>query len=113
MKIIKKILKVLLFAVLFILLVFAGIIIYAIISDYKPEEKTIVFKSDRPDTLNDSLEISLLTWNIGYCGLDRDMDFFYDGGTKVMTPKVKCLENLEAVKKFLKSNDSIDFFLIQ
>jgi endonuclease/exonuclease/phosphatase family metal-dependent hydrolase len=54
-----------------------------------------------------------LTWNIGYCGLDRDMDFFYDGGTKVMTPRINCLENLEAIKKFLSSNDSIDFFLIQ
>jgi endonuclease/exonuclease/phosphatase family metal-dependent hydrolase len=113
MKIIKKVLKTLLFLVLFILLIFAGIIVYAIISDYKPKEKIIVFNSDKPDTLNDSLEVSLLTWNIGYCGLDKDMDFFYDGGTKVMTPEKKCLENLEAVKKFLRSNDSIDFFLIQ
>ena len=37
--------------------------------------------------LSDSAEISLLTWNIGYCGLDKEMDFFYDGGTKVITPK--------------------------
>jgi endonuclease/exonuclease/phosphatase family metal-dependent hydrolase len=113
MKIIKKILKTILAVILLLLLVFAGIIAYAIISDYKPGEKTIVFNSGKPDTLNDSLEISLITWNIGYCGLDRDMDFFYDGGTKVMTPRKKCLENLEAVKKFLRSNDSIDFFLIQ
>jgi endonuclease/exonuclease/phosphatase family metal-dependent hydrolase len=113
MKIINKILKVLLIAVLFILVIFAGIIVYAIISDYKPEEKTIVFNSYKTDTLNDSLDISLMTWNIGYCGLDKEMDFFYDGGTKVMTPEKNCLENLEAVKKFLRSNDSIDFFLIQ
>ncbi len=113
MNIIKKVIKALLVLVLFIILVFAGIIVYAIISDYKPEEKTIVFNSNKPDILNDSLEISLMTWNIGYCGLDRDMDFFYDGGTKVMTPEKNCLENLEAVKKFLRSNDSIDFFLIQ
>jgi endonuclease/exonuclease/phosphatase family metal-dependent hydrolase len=113
MKIIKKILKTILAVILLLLLVFAGIIVYAVISDYKPEEKTVLFHSDKSDTLKDSLEISLMTWNIGYCGLDRDMDFFYDGGTKVMTPRKKCLENLEAVKKFLRSNDSIDFFLIQ
>jgi endonuclease/exonuclease/phosphatase family metal-dependent hydrolase len=113
MKIIKKILKAILAVILLLFLVFAIIIIYAIISDYKPEEKTIVFNSANPDLLKDSLEISLMTWNIGYCGLDRDMDFFYDGGTKVMTPEKKCLENLGAVKKFLRDNDSIDFFLLQ
>lgn len=113
MKIIKKILKALLAIVLILVLAFAGIIVYAIISDYKPAEKIIVFNSDKPDTLNNSMEVSLMTWNIGYCGLDKKMDFFYDGGTKVMTPKKNCLENLEAVKKFLADNDSIDFFLLQ
>jgi endonuclease/exonuclease/phosphatase family metal-dependent hydrolase len=41
------------------------------------------------------------------------MDFFYDGGTKVITPRNKLIENFDAVKRFLKSNDTIDFFLIQ
>ena len=41
------------------------------------------------------------------------MDFFYDGGTKVFTPLGKSIENLAAVKRFLKNNDSIDFILIQ
>ena len=113
MKIIKKFLKAILAVILLLLLVFAGIIVYAIISDFKPPEKTIVFNSDKPDILNDSLEVSLMTWNIGYCGLDRDMDFFYDGGTKVMIPRKNCLENLEAVKKFLRGNDSLDFILLQ
>ena len=26
---------------------------------------------------------NVVTWNIGYAGLDREMDFFYDGGTRV------------------------------
>jgi endonuclease/exonuclease/phosphatase family metal-dependent hydrolase len=41
------------------------------------------------------------------------MDFFYDGGTKVFTPKPQCLINLSAVNKFLRQNDSIDFLFIQ
>ena len=41
------------------------------------------------------------------------MDFFYDGGTKVFTPREKCIENLDAVKRFIDNNDSIDFILIQ
>lgn len=113
MKAIKKILKALLLLILLFLICFAGIIIYAVISDYKPKEKEIQFTSDKPDLLSDSSDISLLTWNIGYCGLDSAMDFFYDGGKKVRTPRQKCIDNLSAIKKFLKSNDSIDFFLIQ
>ena len=41
------------------------------------------------------------------------MDFFYDGGTKVFTPKTSCIDNLNAVEKFLKQNDTVDFILVQ
>src|SRR4030042_1642253 len=113
MKILKKILKVLAAIVIFLVLFFAGIIIYALISDYKPEEKIILFSNSDSGMLADTIEISLMTWNIGYCGLDKEMDFFYDGGTKVATPETQCLENLDAVRKFISGNDTIDFFLIQ
>lgn len=91
----------------------AGIIIYALISDYKPPEKTIIAINKSLSELSDSVKLSLLTWNIGYCGLDKDMDFFYDGGTKVFTPKKQCEINLSAVERFIKGNDSIDFIFIQ
>jgi endonuclease/exonuclease/phosphatase family metal-dependent hydrolase len=113
MKILKKIFRFLLVLIILLVLGFVGIIVYALISDYKPKATEEVFTSDRPDKLSDTMEISLLTWNIGYCGLDKEMDFFYDGGTKVITPKEKCTENLESVKRFLGNNDSIDFFLVQ
>jgi endonuclease/exonuclease/phosphatase family metal-dependent hydrolase len=113
MKILKKILKVILVLVILLLIGFAGIIVYALISDYKPEEKEIITVSNKPDILPDTAGITLLTWNIGYCGLDKKMDFFYDGGTKVITPKKNFIQNINAVKGFLKQNDSIDFILIQ
>ena len=106
MKAIKKILKALLVVLLFAVICFVGLIVYAVLSDYKPKEKEIVFAGEKPEVLNDTIELSLLTWNIGYCGLDKEMDFFYDGGTKVFTPKAKCINNLLEVKKFLKQNDS-------
>ena len=84
-------------------------IVYAIITDYKPKEKEVVFTGEKTETLNNTMELSLLTWNIGYCGLDKEMDFFYDGGTKVFTPKPKCIDNLQEVKKYLKQNDSVDY----
>jgi endonuclease/exonuclease/phosphatase family metal-dependent hydrolase len=113
MKILKKILKTILILVIVLLAGFTGLIIYAVITDYKPSEKTAIELNDSPAILGDSIELSLLTWNIGYCGLDKDMDFFYDGGKKVATPKEQCLKNLSAVVSFIKKNDSIDFILLQ
>ena len=113
MKTLRKILRIILYLILLLAFGLAGIIVYALISDYKPEAKTEVFNSDTPEMLTDTSQISILTWNIGYCGLDKEMDFFYDGGTKVFTPLEKCIENLDAVKKFIDNNDSIDFILIQ
>jgi endonuclease/exonuclease/phosphatase family metal-dependent hydrolase len=113
MKIVKKILKAFLVLIILVIVGFMGIIIYAVISDYKPAEKVIIDSHGSPSVLNDSAVISIMTWNIGYCGLDKAMDFFYDGGTKVFTPRENCVQNLSAVLKFLKSNDTVDFIFLQ
>jgi endonuclease/exonuclease/phosphatase family metal-dependent hydrolase len=113
MKVFKKILKALLIVMVMAVIGFIGLIIYAVITDYKPKDKEIIFSGGKTENLNDTMEFSFLTWNIGYCGLDKAMDFFYDGGTKVCTPKEKCIGNLTAVEKFIKQNDSIDFIFIQ
>ena len=113
MKILKKIFKSVLILIAVLVLGFIGLIVYAVISDYKPEEKEVISQSDKPSVLNDSLTFTLLTWNIGYAGLDKDMDFFYDGGTKVITPENICRENISKIEDFLKRNDTIDFIFIQ
>jgi endonuclease/exonuclease/phosphatase family metal-dependent hydrolase len=113
MKILKKILKTVLIIIAVLVLGFIGLIVYAVISDYKPIEKVMISQSDSPSVLNDSLTLSFLTWNIGYAGLDKDMDFFYDGGTKVITPKDKCLDNISHIGDFLLKNDTVDFILLQ
>ena len=113
MPILRKILKAALFILLLLVLSLAGIIVYALITDYKPTEISTQFTSANPDRLSDTAAISIITWNIGYCGLDSAMDFFFDGGVKVRTPEIKFLENLSRIKEFIKGNDTIDFFLIQ
>jgi endonuclease/exonuclease/phosphatase family metal-dependent hydrolase len=113
MKIIKKILRYLLILIIVIVLGFIGLIVYALITDYKPQEKEIISVSEQSSVLKDSLSITLLTWNTGYAGLDNEMDFFFDGGTKVITPENKCLENLKGIEIFLKGNDTIDFIFLQ
>jgi endonuclease/exonuclease/phosphatase family metal-dependent hydrolase len=87
-------------------------LIYSTITDYSPRPKeTIYTSSSKP--LQDSLTFSLLSWNIGYCGMNSEMDFFYDGGVNVRTTKEQTLKNLTAIKYFLSQNDTVDFFLLQ
>jgi len=97
----------------FLAALFAGLILYAVVSDYRPPERTILSSAPEANTVTDTLEFSLLTWNIGYAGLDEAMDFFYDGGKKVVTPRTDCISNLNSVISFLKQNDYADFILLQ
>ena len=113
MKILKKIVKAILILIVIFMVGFIGLIVYATISDYKPEEMVTVAVSESPSLLSDTAELTLMTWNIGYCGLDRDMDFFYDGGKKVFTTKEQCVKNLSAAMSFIRGNDSIDFILLR
>ncbi len=113
MNLVKKALKALLYAAAVIAAILVIIIVYAEISDYRPKEKMLISATESVGQLSDSATLSLLTWNIGYCGLDKNMDFFYDGGTKVRTPKMQLLKNLSAVMAVLKGNDRIDFPLLQ
>jgi len=112
MKIILRIINAALLLIIILVAGFAGLITYALITDFKPQEK-LTISTAGTSVLSDTSEFTLLTWNIGYCGLDRDMDFFYDGGTKVITPKPRCTQNLEAVKAFLGANADADFIFIQ
>lgn len=113
MKILKKIVKAVLIIIAVLVLGFIGLIVYAVISDYKPEAEEMISYSDKPSVLKDSLTFSFLTWNIGYAGLDKEMDFFKDGGTKVITPKDNCLNNISLIGDFLLKNDTVDFIFLQ
>ncbi len=108
-----KIIKVLLSVTGLVAATLAGLILYALVSDYRPEERTLLSSSSEAIQVSDTLEFSLLTWNIGYAGLDEAMDFFYDGGEKVFTPKTECISNLNSVISFIRQNDYADFILLQ
>ena len=109
----KKILKSILYVIIILIVAFAVFLIYASSDDYKPDEKITVLTSDNPDLLSDTTEYSLMIWNIGYCGLNKEMDFFYDGGKNVRPSEEKVKENIQGVKSFLLQNQNTDFILIQ
>lgn len=109
----KRVLNVFLKIIFLFIIVLFGLLVLATISDYKPEPRILLYESETYDLLPDWTEYDLMTWNIGYCALDASMDFFYDGGEMVRPPYQNVLENINAVKEILTSNDSVEFFLIQ
>jgi endonuclease/exonuclease/phosphatase family metal-dependent hydrolase len=100
--------------ILAILLLGIGVFFfYSTITEYHPEKATDIYKSTKKISLLDSSLYSVLSWNIGYAGLGANMDFFYDGGNKMRDSKGNTLNNLTEIGNFLKSNDSLNFILLQ
>lgn len=109
----KSILKALLYVVLISVIIFVLFLLKSTFGDYKPREQSILLQNESSDILSSSTAYKLIIWNIGYCGLDASMDFFYDGGKQVRPSKQKVEENLDSVISILKNNDSIDFYMLQ
>jgi endonuclease/exonuclease/phosphatase family metal-dependent hydrolase len=57
--------------------------------------------------------LTILTWNIGYAGLGREMDFFYEGGTGVRPTELMFRKYFSGIMKLLHANDSLDFIYVQ
>jgi endonuclease/exonuclease/phosphatase family metal-dependent hydrolase len=81
------------------------------LTSYNPEKEIILTNLPQaPVFSSDTVEI--LTWNIGYAGLGREMDFFYDGGKQTRTGKAKTLENLDSIASLTEFRTA-DFVLFQ
>lgn len=58
-------------------------------------------------------EYSVLIFNLGYGGLDRNQEFFMDGGVSSRgESEAQVISNMQAITDFL-SNESSDFMLLQ
>jgi endonuclease/exonuclease/phosphatase family metal-dependent hydrolase len=108
----KKILKILLIISILPIL-FLLFLLISTLTEYKPNDEAVLYSSKRPDILPDSAVFSVLSWNIGYAGLGKDMDFFYDGGKRVRDTRINTRNNLNAISAFLAGNDSVSFILLQ
>ncbi|MEX0987953.1 MAG: endonuclease/exonuclease/phosphatase family protein [Bacteroidales bacterium] len=101
---------------LWILVCIAGSFIvflaYATIDNYSPPPDERLFETETPDILADST-FSMVTWNIGYAGLDSTMDFFYDGGKMVRPERENTIRNLKNILLTLEYFNGTDFILLQ
>ena len=112
-KIMKKIFKILTFFLCIVFLCIFGGLLFFTLSDYQPATTEIIANSETPDTIPINKALQIITWNIGYAGLDKNMDFFYDGGTKVRPTEQQVQKNMEGINCYLSKNVDSDFFLIQ
>ena len=96
-----------------IILGFAGLVGYATFSDYKPAPASTVFEKRDAKVISGQKEFNLMIWNIGYAGLSRDMDFFYDGGKQVRPSEKRVENNFKAITEFIADQKDNDFFLLQ
>jgi len=94
-------------------ILFALFLLFFTVFEYRPKEETELFSSLAADTLSTGVSYSSLVWNIGYAGLGENMDFFYDGGENVRDTKENVIRNVDAISRFLSSNDTVNFILLQ
>lgn len=94
--------------------VFLIFLLTAVITEYRPADQEML--QDLSSTADDSSilpdSLTVLCWNIGYCGLGDDMDFFYDGGTQVRTSRERTKANIDGIIAEIRRH-SPDIVLLQ
>jgi len=114
MRKLKILLIIVICIIILVLLAFATILIINSINNYKPLKEEVLIKSSNSLSIDcDTCTFSFLTWNIGYCGLGKEMDFFYEGGKKVRPSKQLYQKYYDSISKYLVKNIGIDFILLQ
>ncbi len=97
-------------AVALVLGVFLGV---ETLRDYKPPKVVKLEKEGTAQTLSPR-ELTVFTWNIGYAGLGKEMDFFEDGGTISIPPRNMFESYLDGILKTVKKYSSVaDVFYFQ
>jgi endonuclease/exonuclease/phosphatase family metal-dependent hydrolase len=101
--------------ILLVVLFIAGFLGYVTLTKYKPIPIThlTIVKASKDSHKKVADEFNLLTWNIGYAGLGKEMDFFYEGGTMVRPLQSQCTTYLKNILHSIKMVDSADFIFIQ
>lgn len=110
----KQVLFLIGIVVLAAILYVGGMLLLGVFTKYKPqpEETVEVVNGGNAEALTDST-FSFLIWNVGYGGLGKEVDFFYDGGKTVTSPKEHVAKNIPGITKFIAENKDVDFFLLQ
>ncbi|HOI86645.1 MAG TPA: hypothetical protein PLV51_02170 [Lentimicrobium sp.] len=94
-----------------IVILFALFLAVQTIAEYKPDEREYFDAKGEATAIPDTLTIT--SYNIGYCGLGAEMDFFYEGGTMDRPTREQTGVFKQGVLDRLQQFNSSDFILIQ
>ncbi len=113
MKVFKRILLTLAILIGVILLAAVALFTWLTITEYRPEAEEPVTVENAVTQPLDKSSFTVLSWNVGYCGLGEESDFFMDGGKEVRPDsKELVVKNLAGIEGFLAGRDP-DFTLLQ
>lgn len=116
MKLMKLLVRIVLLLLIGAIIFFGGLILYGTITDYRPapgEEEIVDISGHGSAIGNTDTIFNLLNWNIGYGGLGKENDFFYDGGKTVRSLRDIWDKDFAGILSTILNNDSIQFYLIQ
>lgn len=103
---------------LYLILTLAGafIIFLAVITatDYRPAEKLRCDRLGKAEgVLSADSTYTLQTWNLGYFGLGKNDDFFYDGGKMTRPGREDYDHSSSGVIDFVENSAKSDFYFFQ
>ncbi|HGH7178897.1 endonuclease/exonuclease/phosphatase family protein [Bacillus cereus] len=110
----KKVLKVILVLILVGAAILGGFLGYMTLTKEQPADViSLKVENNKERVLEQGNEFKVTTFNIGYAGLDKDQDFFMDGGKgSGSSSKEQTEVNLKKMLSFLQ-NENSDFALLQ
>ena len=114
MKVVKKILLALAIILGALLLGAVALFTYLTITEFRPKpEQTVEVVDNRENTPLEKKEFTVLSWNVGYCALGQESEFFMDGGKEVRPDSEKIIDkNFDGVLQLLKQQNP-DFIFLQ
>ncbi|MGX7112171.1 endonuclease/exonuclease/phosphatase family protein [Gemella cuniculi] len=110
----RKIFKVLGSVILVCVLCFGVLVGYLMATEYKPSDvESLNINKKQGQVVKLNTEYSALDWNVGYFGMDKDVDFFMDGGKMVLPIDKEHVENnLKNITKIIKEQN-VDVAFLQ
>lgn len=114
-RIIVMLIKLIGLLIALVALLLIGLIIHGTLTVYKPQatENLNTTSNTNQKVIAVPNQLSFMIWNVGYCGLGKQMDFFYDGGKTVFGLKDWAETNLEQNAAFIAKKQHVDFILLQ
>ncbi len=112
MKVFKRILLTLGIILGVVILSAIGLFIWLCASEFRPAAEEAVSVEAPVSQALDKSEFTVLSWNVGYCGLGEESDFFMDGGKMVRSDTALITKNLAGIQGFL-GGAKADFTMLQ